>query len=772
MVSTVPAAAAGLEADPSLALEDLGILRALKRRWIWTVLTTILVGGLGTAYTLTRTPIYQSQFRLVLGAGQTQGLPTLPGALGTIANVGIAARDQTTNITILQSEPILSQGLERLNQSGRFPPLEIDQVRPNLTIQPVQNSDIITITYKDSNPERAAALLNELEKVYLQFSLDERTAQARNSLQLIESQLPVLEQRLAASSQQLEDFRRQYGFPDPDAYAAALATTRTTFERNLRDADIQINQLRQQQQAIAEQIRASGGDPQDPIASTILSQNPEYIRLVGQLQQTEAQLALERLRFQEDSPPIQRLVATREQLLSLIEQQIISSLGQGRVMTPSQVAAASVPLLSDSLLSGPTAGNFDTPAELAEEIQTQQEIQEVTALSRATALQQTLTSQLLSAQVNAAVQEARRSATEAAIQATLQAFDQLPPLQRRYAELVRQVNLDSAAITTLLQRRQDLQIAQAQEIPPWRVVETATVPIQPVSPNVRRNIIFAFLAGAVLGVGVAVFVENLDPRVKTLAEARSATKLPPLGIIPRLPVSRQGAKPRTLSTFGPIVEAFRSLAFTVIYGGKSLHTLAVTSALPGEGKSTTSHQLALALAEFGKNILLIDADLRRPTQHEILGIPNALGLSSVLTGERLWQDLVYTHPKQPKLDVLVAGPQPINPLLLLGSPLMQELLQEWQKAYDFVVVDTPPLTGIADTQAVAKQVDTTLLVVGLGTANFNAIAQTLETLRRNGADLLGMVVNFVDRDESGYSYYNKYYQQSQPPAISGSQKRS
>ncbi|MEN9271049.1 MAG: polysaccharide biosynthesis tyrosine autokinase, partial [Thermostichales cyanobacterium HHBFW_bins_127] len=696
----------------------------------------------------------------------------LPGALGTIANVGIAARDQTTNITILQSEPILSQGLERLNQSGRFPPLEIDQVRRNLTIQPVQNSDIITITYKDSNPERAAALLNELEKVYLQFSLNERTAQARNSLQLIESQLPVLEQRLAASSQQLEDFRRQYGFPDPDAYAAALATTRTTFERNLRDADIQINQLRQQQQAIAEQIRASGGDPQDPIASTILSQNPEYIRLVGQLQQTEAQLALERLRFQEDSPPIQRLVATREQLLSLIEQQIISSLGQGRVMTPSQVAAASVPLLSDSLLSGPTAGNFDTPAELAEEIQTQQEIQEVTALSRATALQQTLTSQLLSAQVNAAVQEARRSATEAAIQATLQAFDQLPPLQRRYAELVRQVNLDSAAITTLLQRRQDLQIAQAQEIPPWRVVETATVPIEPVSPNVRRNIIFAFLAGAVLGVGVAVFVENLDPRVKTLAEARSATKLPPLGIIPRLPVSRQGAKPRTLSTFGPIVEAFRSLAFTVIYGGKSLHTLAVTSALPGEGKSTTSHQFALALAEFGKNILLIDADLRCPTQHEILGIPNALGLSSVLTGERLWQDLVYTHPKQPKLDVLVAGPQPINPLLLLGSPLMQELLQEWQKAYDFVVVDTPPLTGIADTQAVAKQVDTTLLVVGLGTANFNAIAQTLETLRRNGADLLGMVVNFVDRDESGYSYYNKYYQQSQPPAISGSQKRS
>ncbi|MEN9239738.1 MAG: polysaccharide biosynthesis tyrosine autokinase, partial [Thermostichales cyanobacterium SZTDM-1c_bins_54] len=521
-----------------------------------------------------------------------------------------------------------------------------------------------------------------------------------------------------------------------------------------------------------EQIRASGGDPQDPIASTILSQNPEYIRLVGQLQQTEAQLALERLRFQEDSPPIQRLVATREQLLSLIEQQIISSLGQGRVMTPSQVAAASVPLLSDSLLSGPTAGNFDTPAELAEEIQTQQEIQEVTALSRATALQQTLTSQLLSAQVNAAVQEARRSATAAAIQATLQAFDQLPPLQRRYAELVRQVNLDSAAITTLLQRRQDLQIAQAQEIPPWRVVETATVPIEPVSPNVRRNIIFAFLAGAVLGVGVAVFVENLDPRVKTLAEARSATKLPPLGIIPRLPVSRQGAKPRTLSTFGPIVEAFRSLAFTVIYGGKSLHTLAVTSALPGEGKSTTSHQLALALAEFGKNILLIDADLRCPTQHEILGIPNALGLSSVLTGERLWQDLVYTHPKQPKLDVLVAGPQPINPLLLLGSPLMQELLQEWQKAYDFVVVDTPPLTGIADTQAVAKQVDTTLLVVGLGTANFNAIAQTLETLRRNGADLLGMVVNFVDRDESGYSYYNKYYQQSQLPAISGSQKRS
>jgi len=694
-----------------------------------------------------------------MGTGQSQALPAIPG-LSTLANISTISRDQTTNITVLQSEPILAQALEQLNQRGDFPPLQIEAVRTNLKIQPVQNSDIITVIYTDPNPERATAFLNILEKIYLQYSLDERTAQARNSLKLIESQLPLIEQRLAASSQQLEDFRRQYGFPDPDAYAAALTSTRTTFERSLRDTDIQIRQFQEQQQAIASQLQLSGGDPAQPIPSTVLSQNPEYLRLVGQLQQTESQLALDRLRFQEDSPQIQRLEATREQLLGLIERQIIRSVGSTSI-TSRQVAAASVPLLSDSILTETSGTQFDSPTELAEEIQTQQEIQEATALTRTSALQQSLTTQLLSVQVNAAVQEARRRALESAIQSTLQSFDRLPPLQRRYAELLRQVNLDTTAITTLRQRQQDLQIAQAQEIPPWRVLETATVPTSPISPNVRRNIIFGFFAGAVLGVMVAVMIENLDPRVKTVAEAKSAAKLPLLGTIPRLPVSRrQGAKPRTLKTFGPIVEAFRSLAFAIIYGGKSPRTLAITSSLPAEGKSTTSHQLALALAEFGKHVLLVDADMRRSTQFEILGIPNALGLSTILTGEKAWQDLLYTHPDQPKLDILVAGPQPINPLLLLGSPVMKLVLEEWQKAYDIVVIDTPPLTGIADTQAVAQQVDSTLLVVGLGVANFNAISRTLETLKRAEADLLGMVVNYVEGEEGGYSYYTKYYHQN------------
>lgn len=768
MVNTLPAAAPELELEPTLALEDLGILRALKRRWIWTALTTVVVGGFATVYTLAQTPIYESRFRMIMGTGQSQALPAIPG-LSTFANISTISRDQTTNITVLQSEPILAQALEQLNQRGDFPPLEIEAVRKNLKIQPVQNSDIITVIYTDPNPERATAFLNILEKIYLQYSLDERTAQARNSLKLIESQLPLIEQRLAASSQQLEDFRRQYGFPDPDAYAAALASTRTTFERSLRDTDVQIRQFQEQQQAIASQLQLSGGDPAQPIPSTVLSQNPEYLRLVGQLQQTESQLALDRLRFQEDSPQIQRLEATRQQLLGLIQRQIIASIGSTSI-TSRQVAAASVPLLSDSILTETSGTQFDSPTELAEEIQTQQEIQEATALTRASALEQNLTTQLLSVQVNAAVQEARRRALESAIQATLQSFEQLPPLQRRYADLLRQVNLDTTAITTLRQRQQDLQIAQAQEIPPWRVVETATVPTQPISPNVRRNIIFGFFAGAVLGVMVAVMIENLDPRVKTVAEAKSAAKLPLLGTIPRLPISRRhGTKQRTLKTFGPIVEAFRSLAFSIIYGGKSLHTLAITSSLPSEGKSTTSHQLALALAEFGKRVLLVDADMRRSTQFEILGIPNALGLSTILTGEKAWQDLLYTHPDQPKLDILVAGPQPINPLLLLGSPVMKLVLEEWQKAYDIVVIDTPPLTGIADTQAVAQQVDSTLLVVGLGVANFNSISRTLETLKRAEADLLGIVVNYVEGEEGGYSYYTKYYHQNVEAPV-GNQK--
>ncbi|GAB4210468.1 MAG: polysaccharide biosynthesis tyrosine autokinase [Synechococcales cyanobacterium] len=770
--------------------------------------TAIAIAGT-ISYTAVQPQIFESRFRLLLGSSQSQTLPGLAG-LSAITNTSVISRDQATNVTILQSEPVVTQGIDAVNATGTFPPLTFGEVRPNLTIQSSSNSDIISISYLDVIPERATALLNELEKVYLQRSLDERTAQARNSLQLIESQLPVLEQRLNESSQKLEDFRRQYSFPDPDGYASALATARTTYERSIRETDISVDQLERQQQELVNQLRQSGANPDLAIPTLLLSQSPEYLRLTNQLQQVESQLALDRLRLREDSPQIQQLLSTREQLLLSVQDQVQALLGSSELLPQLTVPSRStnprsVPVLTDSLgLPGGVDSGLDpsavSPLSAAENVITEQEIDQASSFARAASFQQNLTNQLLGVQVNIAVQETRRVALESALQATQLQFDQIPPLQRQYSEMLRQLNLDVTAITTLRQRQQELQLAQAQEIPPWRTVETAIVPTRPVSPNVPRNLILGTLSGLILGLILAIFIETLDSHIKSPDEAKSATKLILLGAIPKLPgmsvqrsklqwyqrliasVDRfsrslskslrkdrrtQRTKQHSLMTYTPIVEAFRSLAFTLVYGNKSLRVFAITSSLPAEGKSTSSHMLAQSLAEFGHTVLLVDADMRRPTQHEIAGIANAVGLSNVLHRDRDWRTVL--HHAAPRLDVLVAGAAPFNPLLLLGSPEMASLISEWQKEYEYVIIDTPPLVGIGDTPAIARLVDATILVVGMGTASFESVGRTLESLTQTGTNLLGFVANYVERQGSGYEYAEYYVDPAQKPlSASGS----
>jgi polysaccharide biosynthesis transport protein len=196
-----------------------------------------------------------------------------------------------------------------------------------------------------------------------------------------------------------------------------------------------------------------------------------------------------------------------------------------------------------------------------------------------------------------------------------------------------------------------------------------------------------------------------------------------------------------------------NLAFSI--SDKELRVILVTSSVPGEGKSTVAANLAVAKAQMGKRVLLIDADMRRPRQHEIWELQNFMGLSNVLVGQgesqNLTKEVVYG------LDVLTAGTIPPNPLPLVDSQSMAGLIRESAKEYDCVIVDTPPLTLASEAQILGKLADGILLVVRPGTVNVNTAGVAKELLEQSSQCVLGMVVNGVNSDRGSGYYYNKGY---------------
>jgi len=291
-------------------------------------------------------------------------------------------------------------------------------------------------------------------------------------------------------------------------------------------------------------------------------------------------------------------------------------------------------------------------------------------------------------------------------------------------------------------------------------VRPATVPGSASSPNVRLNLALGLVVGLALGVALAVVREKLDTRVRTTADVEAVTDAPVLGAIgyeedaPDHPLIVQES-PQALRA-----EAFRRLRTNLQFLelGSSARTFVMTSALPGEGKTTTCINLAITLADAGQRVALVDADLRRPSVAKYMGIEGSVGLTTVLIGKVAVADAVQPWGNG-NLDVLAAGQVPPNPSELLGADAMSGLVEQLGADYDVVVIDTPPLLPVTDAAILARVVGGAIVVVGTGTVHRQQLASALSALGTVGARLLGLVVNRVPvkgpgSGTYGYGYYD------------------
>lgn len=716
----IPQANTFEEENPTELITD--IFQSVRRQWQIGVIVGASVFTGVIWLTLNEQPAYQSETLILLSNDESAAVE-IPGFAQT--NLTSSSEDLATEVQILRSKSLLLKAIDRLGPE--YSDITAEELQQNISIKQAGDADVIVVSYIDNDPKQTKEVLDVLGSTYVEYSLEKQRSQATSGIEFIDGQLPTLQQDLNNISSSVRIFQERYGIIDPQSYASQISTYKMDLQNQIQATSMELVGSQSQYRELQNQIINTGLNPEVAFASSVVSSDPIYQDLQSQLKAIETQYSLESTRFYDNNPIMEDLRLKRQNIAQLLQQRKIELLG--------------------SSAGTPTTNVGD--------------------------IQQDITQQLLNAEININMQQTQLAQMQNLAQQVNMELSNIPKLQQYYTELQRQLQLKTEAVNQFLGKLQELKIAEAQEAAPWEVLEYAYVPDQPISPNVRRNLIMGAISAILLGIAAAKTLDSVDQRIKGVEEVKQLTNIPVLGRIPKTQTpkvnaydsgelfTKAGANHYGYGQNATFTEAVRSLALNLRYLVDDKHdddqrVIAVTSSRPSEGKSTITHNLAIILTELGYKVLLVDADMRKPNVHRLAELDNQVGLSTVIATHQHYQELITPSDVQ-NLDILTAGPTPPNPVAILNSPKMSTLLKQWRNTYDYVLVDTPPLGVSADALSVASQVDFVLLVASLRLVTRSAIKSSIDTLKRsNQCNLGGTVVNFLDKNDN--DYYNSYYQ--------------
>jgi succinoglycan biosynthesis transport protein ExoP len=322
----------------------------------------------------------------------------------------------------------------------------------------------------------------------------------------------------------------------------------------------------------------------------------------------------------------------------------------------------------------------------------------------------------------------------------------------RYGILQREVETNRNLYNNLLQRLKEVDVASGVGTNNIFIVERALAPESPSHPRVLFILAGSLVLGLAIGFGGANLIELLDDRIRTPDEAEKASGMPILGLIPKSPFD-DGLLVELANPRSGVGEAYRSLATSLQFSSETglPRTIVVTSAEAQEGKSSTSVALARHFAVTGKRVLIIDADLRRPSLHIKLGQNNAVGLTNCLTGMTTLPEVV--QPTEiPNLWFMASGPLPPNAADILAGTHVFSLISLGLETYDLIIFDSPPMLGLADAQLLGAAASATVVVVGAGDARRSILRGALRRLQMARAQTIGLVLTKFNASTSGYGY--------------------
>ncbi|MDB9456417.1 polysaccharide biosynthesis tyrosine autokinase [Dolichospermum circinale CS-541/06] len=695
-------------------------LGLLQRRAIIIIgVASVAMGGV-IYTTFKQVPIYEGGFQILVEPVNSDS------ELGKI-DVGLAdvlktsGLDYESQIQVLRSPELLGDFIKEIQKS--YPDINYYTLIQGLTIRRLGQSKIIQVSYQSNNSRKIKLILDPLADFYLKYSLNKRQTKLRQGVKFVDEKLPEIRTRLGQLQKQMQMFRQRYNFIDPENQAEVISS--------------QIQSLTQQRLTINQQLTAARATydrlqrREEQLA--ILNTAPLYQTLIGQQRQLDTQISGELTRFQPDNPVILTLQEKRANLLPIIE------------------------------------------AEAARTINIR--ISEATDLIKKIEVDNQYIAQV-----------------EKQVQLKL---DQLPVLSRQYAEIVRNLQIANESLNRFLAAREQLQIEIAQTELPWELIQAAFQPQYPISPNIPRNLILGFVASSLLGIGAAFLREQTDNTYHSIENVQDKVGLPLLGSLPfnknlvRNPSfnltkigkdkepevvvdplvasnepSNTSVRRRSRSSYyygqGSFWESLQVLYSNIqlLNSDRPIKSLVVSSAVPGDGKSTVGFSLAKTAAIMGKKVLLVDCDLRKSKVHKLSQLNNLWGISSLISSDIDVNQVIQEMPGLNGLSVITAGPLPPDPARLLSSDKMSQMMNYFSENFDLVIYDTPTLSGLVDARLVSVNTDGVMLVVRIDKTDKSALKQLVDTLKASPINLLGVVVNGEKFRGLGYNYnyrYSSYY---------------
>lgn len=327
----------------------------------------------------------------------------------------------------------------------------------------------------------------------------------------------------------------------------------------------------------------------------------------------------------------------------------------------------------------------------------------------------------------------------------------------QYEILNRDVEVNRLLYDRLISRIKEYNATEnKQTIDIW-VVEEARTPNFPINQRPKRTILLGLLVSLMAGIGLAFFLEYLDNTVKTAEDAEARTDVPVLGMVPLFKdKAHEIEKIVHQLPLSAVAERYKAIRTALLLSASDDHTssLLIASMAQKAGKTVTSTNLAIALAQSERHVVLVDGDMRRPELHKIFGLDNKNGLSAYLAGDS--DVTVQTADESPFLHILTAGLIPSNPSELLSSSRLEELIKQLQEDYDFIIFDSPPMVDVTDAILIGKIVNQAILVARSGVSTYESLRQGAKILQNIDANILGQVINAVDEKKQNYYYY-KYY---------------
>jgi succinoglycan biosynthesis transport protein ExoP len=704
----------------------------VKRKW--TVLTCLVaIFSVVAIASLKMTPIYEARGSIAINKPDS-GLVNFSNS----PTFNVDYYDPTemeTEVKILQSDLLALQivkelGLDRRPEfGGKTAPLPssldlapdplqadsgrttslLSSFRSNLKVALAPNTHIIEVHYRSPDKDLAANVVNTLMTTYTENNFKSRFDSTMQASDWLSKQLVDLQMKVETSQEKLVHYQKEHEILGIDDKQNITTAKLDELNKELTSAESE----RMDKESIYRLVQAGDTDTIASAASVLDSagvNSQSAGGLLESLRTKEADLKIQAAELNTQFGPAYPKLAEINNQLKEINSQLLAETKK---------------------LSGKIKGQY------------------MAALQRENMLHDALEKQK---------QEANKL-NESAIE---------------YSLLKRDLDTNRQLYEGLLEKLKEAGVSAGLRSNNFRIVDVARVPTGPIEPNIPRNLSFAFMLGLTSGVGLAFLLEGLDNTVRTTEQAQMISGLPPLGMIPLgSRTAREGANAKRLVIASSkevvelitqvrpqsqMAESYRALRTSLLLSnlGAPPKVIMVTSALPQEGKTTTSINCAVVLAQKGIRVLLIDADLRRPSIHKTLGMGPRSGLSNVLTGSATLQSAITHSPILPNLDVLPAGTPPPNPAELLASTNMRDVLQELRGKYDHIVVDTPPTLSVTDAVVLSPRADAIVLVIRSGQTTKQALRRSRDILMQVNAKVSGVLLNAVDLSSPDYYYYYEY----------------